>query len=250
MSGSMAPSELLSGSSSSMRATKVRNVGFYSFCISDCRPLVEETRRCNPIFGCRCLIHAFTTQFNRVAAPFQAPPSFPLVLFDTCKIRRQVSSRSKDFRVSRIQSFRRLHRPVLNVITCFYLDSYVCSTTNIIDISTRAPHLAAILARRSSQNKQRVLFKQPSLPPAHSSSEYRPSSTQSFLSRLATYKLSTYANKPPQIDAVAAAKCGWINDGKDRLVCGICSVSWVLAAREGMTREAGKKVSFDVYNGG
>lgn len=212
-------------------------------------PLVEETRRCNPIFGCGRLINAFITQFNRDDAPLQAPPSLPLVLLHPCEIRHQVSGRPKDFQVSRIQSFCRLRRAVLNVVTCFYLDSHVCSTTNIIDISTKAPHLAAILARRSSQNKQTVPFKHPSSPPAHSSSEYRPSSAQSFLSRLATYKLSSYANKPPQIDAVAAAKCGWINDGKDRLVCGICGVSWVLATREGMTREAGKKVSFDMCNG-
>ncbi|KAG1827725.1 C3HC zinc finger-like-domain-containing protein [Suillus variegatus] len=105
------------------------------------------------------------------------------------------------------------------------------------DISKAAPHLAAILAR--SKSKGATPFAHPSLPASASlSSEYRPSSTQSFLSRLSTYKLTTYANKPPQIDAVAAAKCGWINDGKDRLVCGICDVSWVVAGRDGMTREA------------
>lgn len=70
-------------------------------------------------------------------------------------------------------------------------------------------------------------------------SEYRPSSTTSFLARLSTYKLTTYANKPAAIDAVAAAKCGWVNEGKDRLVCGICSVSWVIANKDGMSREAG-----------
>ncbi|KAG6330930.1 hypothetical protein ID866_8157 [Astraeus odoratus] len=114
-------------------------------------------------------------------------------------------------------------------------------TSSAIDLSKNAPHLAAILARTSSrvsQSPKTVPFKLPSAPPKHMASEYRPSSTQSLLSRLATYKLSTYANKPSQIDAVAAAKCGWINDGKDRLVCGICNVSWVLAAREGMNREA------------
>ncbi|KAG2036844.1 C3HC zinc finger-like-domain-containing protein [Suillus americanus] len=105
------------------------------------------------------------------------------------------------------------------------------------DISKAAPHLAAILAR--SKSKGTTPFAHPSLPASASlASEYRPSSTQSFLSRLSTYKLATYANKPPQIDAVAAAKCGWINDGKDRLVCGICDVSWVVAGRDGMTREA------------
>ncbi|KAG1750702.1 C3HC zinc finger-like-domain-containing protein, partial [Suillus lakei] len=105
------------------------------------------------------------------------------------------------------------------------------------DISKTAPHLAAIVAR--SKSKGAIPFAHPSVPALASlASEYRPSSTQSFLSRLATYKLATYANKPPQIDAVAAAKCGWINDGKDRLVCGICDVSWVVAGRDGMTREA------------
>ncbi|KAI6155701.1 C3HC zinc finger-like-domain-containing protein, partial [Pisolithus tinctorius] len=117
--------------------------------------------------------------------------------------------------------------------------------SNTINLSTSAPHLAAILARtasRSSQsspsNQKTITFNHSSAPPVHATSEYRPSSTQSFLSRLATYKLSTYANKPPQIDAVAAAKRGWVNDGKDRLVCGICDVSWVLAGRDGMTKEA------------
>lgn len=105
------------------------------------------------------------------------------------------------------------------------------------DISKAAPHLAAILAR--SKSKGATPFVHSSFPVSASlSSEYRPSSTQSFLSRLSTYKLTTYANKPPQIDAVAAAKCGWINDGKDRLVCGICDVSWVVVGRDGMTREA------------
>ncbi|KAI6102171.1 C3HC zinc finger-like-domain-containing protein [Pisolithus sp. B1] len=117
--------------------------------------------------------------------------------------------------------------------------------SDTIDLSKSAPHLTAILARtasrssqNSSSNSKTVTFKHPSAPPFHAASEYRPSSTQFFLSRLATFKLATYANKPSQIDAVAAAKCGWINDGKDRLVCGICNVSWVLAGRDGMTKEA------------
>ncbi|PSR79015.1 hypothetical protein PHLCEN_2v7202 [Hermanssonia centrifuga] len=77
-----------------------------------------------------------------------------------------------------------------------------------------------------------------SVAPSSPESEYRPSSTTSFLSRLATFKLTTYANKPPAIDAVAAAKCGWINDGKDRLVCGICTISWVVGGTNGMNRDA------------
>ncbi|KAG0705744.1 C3HC zinc finger-like-domain-containing protein [Suillus ampliporus] len=114
-------------------------------------------------------------------------------------------------------------------------------TSDKHDISRTAPHLAAILARTASRSKSKRAspFAHPSLPASASlASEYRPSSTQSFLARLSTYKLATYANKPSQIDAVAAAKCGWINDGKDRLVCGICDVSWVVAGRDRMTREA------------
>ncbi|KAH7884647.1 C3HC zinc finger-like-domain-containing protein [Phlebopus sp. FC_14] len=110
-------------------------------------------------------------------------------------------------------------------------------TTDKVDVSRRAPRLAAILSRSATRSKESP-FKHLSAPPAHAASEYRPSSTQSFLARLASYKITTYANKPPQIDAVAAARCGWINEGKDRLICGICDVSWVVAGREGMTKEA------------
>ncbi|KAH8100048.1 zf-C3HC-domain-containing protein [Cristinia sonorae] len=127
------------------------------------------------------------------------------------------------------------------------------SPDKLESLSKTAPHLAAIIARTTSRARKALPFRfgQPSTaPPSISSapsaarptvspeSEYRPSSTTSFLSRLATFKLSTYANKPPAIDAVSASKCGWINDGKDRLVCGICHVSWVVAGKEGMSRDA------------
>ncbi|OCH94420.1 zf-C3HC-domain-containing protein [Obba rivulosa] len=108
-------------------------------------------------------------------------------------------------------------------------------------LSKTAPHLAAILARSVSRSrKARPSSLLVHAPPtsARSTADYRPSSIASFLSRLATFRLSTYSNKPPAIDAVAAAKCGWINDGKDRLVCGICDVSWVVADTRGMTRDA------------
>lgn len=64
---------------------------------------------------------------------------------------------------------------------------------------------------------------------------YRPESSEDFLARLATFKITTYRDKPPEIDAVAAAKAGWVNDGKERLVCGYCTSSWVLATTSGMT---------------
>ncbi|KAG5642712.1 hypothetical protein DXG03_002288 [Asterophora parasitica] len=104
------------------------------------------------------------------------------------------------------------------------------------------PHLTAILTRAATRTRKAFPFKfstssstAPALPPT---ADYRPSSLPAFLLRLATFKLSTYANKPTTIDAVAAAKCGWINDGKDRLVCGLCKSSWVVVGRDGMNKDA------------
>ncbi|OBZ72050.1 hypothetical protein A0H81_07767 [Grifola frondosa] len=117
-------------------------------------------------------------------------------------------------------------------------------TNDFAQLSKTAPHLAAILSRTATRTRKALPFQlghvpaKSSLTASPSTSDYRPSSTASFLTRLATYKLSTYANKPPAIDAVAAAKCGWVNDGKDRLLCGICGVSWVVAGKDGMSRDA------------
>ncbi|CAA7267088.1 unnamed protein product [Cyclocybe aegerita] len=118
-------------------------------------------------------------------------------------------------------------------------------TTSIaLPSGKHTPHLSAILSRAASRTKSTFTFKSsaqssttlgPLLPPT---AEYRPSSLPSFLSRLATYKLTSYSNKPASIDAVAASKCGWINDGKDRLVCGLCNASWVVSGREGLNRDA------------
>ncbi|KAI0084054.1 C3HC zinc finger-like-domain-containing protein [Irpex rosettiformis] len=115
--------------------------------------------------------------------------------------------------------------------------------TQLQSLSKSAPHLVAILSRTATRARRANPFRSSTTTTTvvkfgDIASEYRPSSTSSFLQRLATYKLTTYANKPPAIDAVAAAKCGWVNDGKDRLVCGICNVSWVLAGKEGMNRDA------------
>ncbi|KAH9949974.1 zf-C3HC-domain-containing protein [Amylocystis lapponica] len=118
------------------------------------------------------------------------------------------------------------------------------SLDDLGDLSKSAPHLAAILSRTATRTRKALPFKLGNASPAstlsasRSVSAYRPSSMSSFLSRLATYKLSTYGNKPSAIDAVAAAKCGWINDGRDRLVCGICDISWVVASTHGMSRDA------------
>ncbi|GJE94783.1 zf-C3HC-domain-containing protein [Phanerochaete sordida] len=118
------------------------------------------------------------------------------------------------------------------------------STSRLDNLAKTAPHFVSILNRAATRTRKSIPFK-PGHTPSLSvlsapstASEYRPSSTTSFLSRLSTYKLTTYANKPSAIDAVAAAKCGWVNEGKDRLVCGICGVSWVVANSHGMTRDA------------
>ncbi|KAK7060425.1 hypothetical protein VNI00_001190 [Paramarasmius palmivorus] len=105
-------------------------------------------------------------------------------------------------------------------------------------LSKSTPHLTAILSRAASRRRNPFAGQTTPAPSLSPLADYRPSSIPSFLNRLSTFKLSTYANKPPQIDAVAAAKCGWINDGKDRLVCGICNVSWVVANKDGMSRDA------------
>lgn len=107
-------------------------------------------------------------------------------------------------------------------------------------MSKKTPHLTAILTRAATRKRNTIPFKVSEN--LSSTAEYRPSSIPSFLSRLSTFKLSTYANKAPAVDAVAAAKCGWINDGKDRLICGICDISWVVAGKEGLGRDAGEKV--------
>lgn len=104
------------------------------------------------------------------------------------------------------------------------------------------PIFSSLLSRSRKAKKPKV-----HLNPNESTSsfipEYSPGSTEAFLKRLATYHHATYPSKPQPIDAVAASKAGWINDGgKDRLYCPICRVGWVLAGREGMSREAGKRL--------
>lgn len=108
-------------------------------------------------------------------------------------------------------------------------------------VGKKAPQLVALLARAGGGKPLPFRLGSPSTiqSPKAIGSSYSPSSTSAFIARLATFSLKTYANKPAAIDAVAAAKAGWVNDGKDRLVCGICSVSWVLAGTAGMNRDAG-----------
>ncbi|KAH6913156.1 C3HC zinc finger-like-domain-containing protein [Coprinopsis sp. MPI-PUGE-AT-0042] len=108
------------------------------------------------------------------------------------------------------------------------------------DTAKKTPHLTAILSRAATRTKNAFSFKfNPSSPLLSAGAEYRPSSLPSFLLRLETFKVSTWANKPACLDPVAASRCGWTNDGKDRLVCGLCQASWVASGREGMSKEAG-----------
>lgn len=46
-------------------------------------------------------------------------------------------------------------------------------------------------------------------------SSYDPASRDAFLARLQTFKLATYSSKPPELDSVAAARCGWFNEGTE-----------------------------------
>jgi hypothetical protein len=115
------------------------------------------------------------------------------------------------------------------------------------DIWKSTPNLSAISSRNASTMRNSVTTKPNALnemthTQVHPSFtlDYRPSSMPAFLSCLSTFKLSTYGNKPQVIDAVAASKCGWINDGKDRLFCSICQSSWVVVGKEGLTTSAGK----------
>ncbi|KAF7327891.1 hypothetical protein MKEN_00369000 [Mycena kentingensis (nom. inval.)] len=96
------------------------------------------------------------------------------------------------------------------------------------------PNLASALARAAARAKKVFTPGSSPAPALALTAEYRPSSTEAFIARLETFKLSTYSGKPAAIDSVAAAKCGWTNDGKDRLVCGMCKVSWVVAGKDGM----------------
>jgi hypothetical protein len=69
--------------------------------------------------------------------------------------------------------------------------------------------------------------------PNHLIKDYDPDSRIDFLTRLHTYKLMTYSSKPPEIDSVAASRCGWRNDGgKESLHCRTCAVSWAMPVND------------------
>ena len=115
--------------------------------------------------------------------------------------------------------------------------------------SSRTPKLSSLLSRSRLHKLERSsshpgsAYPQISLPQALASRPpYRPTSTQDFLTRLSTFKLSTYRDKPRIVDAVAAAKCGWKNDGQDRLACDNCNAAWVVGSTSGMSPDAGTRI--------
>ena len=115
--------------------------------------------------------------------------------------------------------------------------------------SSRTPMLTSLLDRSRAKTLSRTSsHSAPNHPtishplPLSSRPPYRPTSTVDFLARLATFKLATYRDKSRGTDAVAASRCGWKNDGQDRLVCDNCSAAWVVGSTAGMGRDAGKYV--------
>ncbi|GAA5951618.1 hypothetical protein JCM3765_005985 [Sporobolomyces pararoseus] len=83
------------------------------------------------------------------------------------------------------------------------------------------PALEAILARNSTRSTPS------SAPPPPS---YEPTSLPALLSRLSTYKLTTYSpSKPPSLSSLNCALHGWINkSSRERLECVTCHKGVVL----------------------
>ncbi|GAA5836306.1 hypothetical protein JCM5353_005983 [Sporobolomyces roseus] len=89
-----------------------------------------------------------------------------------------------------------------------------------IPTSTRA--LEQILSSRS--NLTQTSPSSLSAPPS-----YNPTSLPLLLSRLSTYKLSTYSpSKPTTLSSLSCALHGWINSGRERLTCITCDHSLIL----------------------
>ncbi|KDQ19302.1 hypothetical protein BOTBODRAFT_51734 [Botryobasidium botryosum FD-172 SS1] len=128
--------------------------------------------------------------------------------------------------------------PVLNSILSRSHSVALRSRGRSASTSTNVSSASAPLPKSSSSNGS------PNLPsishplPLSSKPPYRPSSSSDFLTRLATFKFTTYRDKPAVIDAAAASRCGWKNDGKDRLVCDNCGNAWVVAGTGGLGRDA------------
>ncbi|GAA5872058.1 hypothetical protein JCM16303_000962 [Sporobolomyces ruberrimus] len=112
-------------------------------------------------------------------------------------------------------------------------------------VPTSTPALEAILARNAPRSS-------PSTAPPPAS--YEPTSLPSLLSRLSTYKLSTYSpSKPRSLSPLNCALHGWINKGsRERLECVTCrkglvllppsTGGWVSPAGQSLTKEYERSV--------
>jgi hypothetical protein len=106
-------------------------------------------------------------------------------------------------------------------------------------VTTSTPRLMSLIRKRSRQPSQ--------IEPSHVPD---PLSFSALLQRLATFKLTTYSpDKPRCIDAMAAARHGWINagdDARERLWCDTCKQGWRIEPPRvpgGWRSEAGKGIS-------
>lgn len=67
------------------------------------------------------------------------------------------------------------------------------------------------------------------IPPIPSSSTYAPFSPLPLLARLRSFEISSWSPYIPfPLDSVQAALYGWVNEGRDTLLCGVCGAKWDL----------------------
>ncbi|KAI5475843.1 zinc finger, C3HC-like protein [Pseudohyphozyma bogoriensis] len=84
------------------------------------------------------------------------------------------------------------------------------------------------------------------LPPTTAPPSYTPTSLPSLLSRLQTYRLTTFSPKPPSLSPPSCASYGWINRAppRDRIECVSCGSGIILLAPDGgWETEGGKKMA-------
>ncbi|KZT52208.1 hypothetical protein CALCODRAFT_502559 [Calocera cornea HHB12733] len=101
------------------------------------------------------------------------------------------------------------------------------------DPLANAPKLKAILEKQRARLRAQNALPEPVLPEV----PYRPYSFDDFMRRLSTFKLLTYREQREGLDAPSAARCGWVNDGKNRLRCEWCKEAWVVQGEKGQSRE-------------
>jgi hypothetical protein len=67
---------------------------------------------------------------------------------------------------------------------------------------------------------------------------FQPFSSTAFYSRLSTFHLPTFTAS--LFPASSAATCGWINKGRERLLCEECKGAWVVPDTKGLNGKAGQ----------